>query len=78
VAKRKLTPESALASACALIAEHHRVAAIAVWSAKPDGTPYPRWVPIGPRADAEHLLGIAAGHGQTAEEAAEDQQEDDE
>jgi hypothetical protein len=70
MAKRKLTPESALASACALIAEHHTVAAVVVWDTKPSGEPYARWIPLGPKANAESLLSIAATHGLTAEEAA--------
>jgi hypothetical protein len=66
------TPEDALASAAALIAEHHDTACIVVPSKTLAGKPYTRWVPLGDPASAEALLEKAAKNGMTAEQAEEE------
>jgi hypothetical protein len=64
------TPEDALASAAALIAEHHDTACIVVPSKTQAGKSYTRWIGIGSAAEA--LLEKAARNGMTAEQAEED------
>jgi hypothetical protein len=66
------TPEDALASAAALIAEHHDTACIVVPSQTKGGRAFTRWLPIGSTAAAEALLEKAAKNGQTAEQAEEE------
>jgi hypothetical protein len=66
------TPEDALASAAALIAEHHDTACIVVPGVTKSGRSYVRWCPIGAEPAAEALLEKAVKNGQTAEQAEEE------
>jgi hypothetical protein len=67
------TPEDALASAAALIAEHHDIACIVVPGRTKAGRSYVRWWPIGEEAAAESLMEKAVKNGQTAEQAEADE-----
>jgi hypothetical protein len=72
MARRKRTPEDALASAMALIAEHYDVACVVVPDRTKCGKPYTRWIPVGNPTAAEALLEAGVKRGMTATEAEEE------
>jgi hypothetical protein len=67
------TPEDALASAAALIAEHHDTACIVVPGQTKAGKSYVRWWPIGAEPAAEALLEKAVKNGMTADQAEDEE-----
>jgi hypothetical protein len=69
MAKRRKTSADAIASAVALIAEHHDVACVVLPGRNSRGESYTRWIPVGDRAAADALLESAVKRGMTAEEA---------
>jgi hypothetical protein len=75
MARKKRTPEDALASAIALIAEHHDIACIVLPGMTKCGKSFVRWIPVGNPTSAEALLEAGVKRGMTAEEAEQEEAE---